>query len=58
MLEATAAGPKTNLWVIPIVAAVVLCCFCIGAIGLLLAFGGTLLYGPGQLNSLLPALNI
>ena len=49
---------KTNPWIIAVVVIVVLCCFCIGAIGLLLAFGGTLLNGPGLLNSLLPSLNI
>ena len=63
MLEPTAAGlpppaapHKTNPWVIVLLVLVLLCCFCIGTLGLLLAFGGPLLNELGLLHSQLPAL--
>jgi len=37
---------------------VMLCCFCVGAIGLLFAFGGPILNELGLLHSLVPALII
>jgi len=52
------AAPKPKPWVIVIAVIVVLCCFCIGAIGLLFAFGEPILKGLGLLNALLPTLNI
>ena len=53
-----AAPPKTNPWIIAVVAIVVSCCFCIGAIGLLLAFGEPILKGLGLLQAMLPALMV
>jgi hypothetical protein len=50
----TAKG--TSPWIIAIVVIVVLGCFCIGAIGLLFAFGGPILNELGILQSCLPGL--
>jgi hypothetical protein len=46
---------RINPWLIVIVVCVVLCCFCIGLIGLLIAFGEPILNSLG-LNNLLPVL--
>jgi hypothetical protein len=48
---------KTNTWIIVIVVCVVLCCFCVGGIGLLLAFGEPILNELG-LYILLPILTL
>jgi hypothetical protein len=65
MLEPTGASipsaaepKKTNPWIIVIVAVVLLCCFCVGAIGLLFAFGGPILNELGLLHALSPSLMI
>jgi hypothetical protein len=51
-----AAQPKKpETWVIVIVVIMVICCFCFGAIGMLLAFGGPILTELG-LNAVLPLL--
>jgi hypothetical protein len=62
MIETTGAQPptvakKNNLWLIVIVVCVVLCCFCVGAIGLLFAFGEPIL-NELNLYTLLPVLNL
>jgi hypothetical protein len=49
------APKKTHPWIIVIVMLVILCCFCVGAIGLLLAFGGPILNELGLIHVLLPA---
>ena len=49
---------KTNPWIIVIVVIVVACCFCVGAIGLLLAFGEPILNELGLLQTLLPVLTV
>lgn len=46
---------KLEPWVIVVVVFVVICCFCFGAIGMLLAFGGPILTEFG-LNAILPLL--
>ena len=47
---------KTNPWIIIVVVIAVLCCFCIGIIGLLFAFGGPILNELGLLHALMPSL--
>ena len=48
---------KTNPWIIIIAVAVVVCCACFGAIGLLIAFGPEILHELGVASvPLLPAL--
>jgi cell shape-determining protein MreD len=47
---------NTNPWIIVILVIVILCCFCVGAIGLLFAFGGPILNELGLLHALLPTL--
>jgi hypothetical protein len=49
-LPAPAAPQKTNPWLVIILVSVVLCCFCIGLIGLLIAFGGPILNELGLLH--------
>jgi hypothetical protein len=49
---------KTNPWIIVIAGCVLLCCFCIGATGLLFAFGGPILNELGLVHALLPSLMI
>lgn len=48
----------TNPWIIVIAAIVILCCFCVGLIGLLFAFGGPILNELGVLHALLPTLTL
>ena len=50
------APRKMEPWVIVVVALVVLCCLCVGATGLLFAFGGPILNELGLLHTQLPAL--
>ena len=50
------APRKMEPWVIVIIALVVLCCLCVGATGLLFAFGGPILNELGLLHTQLPAL--
>jgi hypothetical protein len=63
MIETTGAPlppatnpPNTNAWLFIIVGLVVLCCFCVGAIGLLIAFGKPILNELGLIHAQLPAL--
>ena len=51
------APQKVNPWIIVIAVIVVLCCFCVGAIGLLFAFGEPILHELG-LYTLLPVLKM
>jgi hypothetical protein len=51
------APQKINPWIIVIAVIVVLCCFCVGAIGLLFAFGEPILHELG-LYALLPVLRM
>jgi hypothetical protein len=51
------APQKINPWIIVVAVIVVLCCFCVGAIGLLFAFGEPILHELG-LYALLPALRM
>ena len=48
-----AAPQKTNPWLIVLVSCVVLCCFYLGATGLLFAFGGPILNELGLLQALI-----
>jgi hypothetical protein len=52
-----AAPQKNNTWLIVILACVVLCCFCVGATGLLFAFGEPILNELG-LYTVLPVLTL
>jgi len=52
----TSSPQKNNPWIIVIVAIVILCCFCVGAIGLLVAFGEPILNELGLLQAALPSL--
>jgi hypothetical protein len=54
-LPPTATKKKINPLIIALVAAVILCCFCVGAIGILLAFGKPVLDSLGLLNAHLAA---
>jgi len=54
-LPPSSASRRKNPWPIVILVCVVLCCFCIGLIGLLIAFGEPILNSLG-LNNLLPVL--
>ena len=49
---------KLQPWVIVVAVLVVMCCFCVGATGLLFAFGGPILDQLGVLHSQLPVLLI
>jgi hypothetical protein len=51
-------SPKINPWLIVIVSCVLLCCFCIGATGLLIAFGEPILNELGLLQAYIPILVI
>jgi hypothetical protein len=57
-LPPPSAPQKANPWITVIAVFVVLCCFCVGAIGLLLAFGEPILNELGFLNALLPVLTV
>jgi hypothetical protein len=62
MMETPSAPPpavpkKTNPWLIVILVCAMLCCFCVGAIGLIFAFGEPIL-NLLNLNALLPVLNL
>jgi len=50
------APRKMEPWVIVVVVLVGLCCLCVGATGLLFAFGGPILNELGLLHTQLPAL--
>ena len=53
-----AAQPaKLPVWAIVLIVAVILCCCVVGAVGLVIAFGDSLLYELG-LYALLPVLNL
>ena len=52
------APRKMEPWVIVVAVIVVLCCLCVGATGLLFAFGGPILNELGLLHTQLPALLI
>ena len=52
------AARKVEPWVIVVAVIVVLCCLCVGATGLLFAFGGPILNELGLLHAQLPALVI
>ena len=60
MAEVTSSAPlpppapqqKLNPWIIALAVIVVLCCFCVGAIGLLFAFGEPILHELGMTASL------
>lgn len=52
------APTKLQPWVIVVAVVVVLCCLCVGALGLLFAFGGPILTELGVLHSQLPGLII
>jgi len=64
MVETTGASipptspKKINAWIIVIVGIVILCCFCVGVIGLLFAFGEPILNELGLLHAQLPSLII
>jgi hypothetical protein len=54
-LPPSSTSQKTNTWLIIFVVIVVLCCFCVGTIGLLIAFGEPILNELG-IYTLLPAI--
>ena len=57
-LPAPAPTPqKTNPWIYIVAAVILICCFCFGVVGLLLAFGPEILHELG-LSSLLRQLTI
>jgi hypothetical protein len=58
VLTPASTPPKTYHWLNIILGCVILCCFCVGAIGLLLAFGGPILNELGLLHARLPNLLI
>jgi hypothetical protein len=55
-ISPTPAPQNTNPWIIVILVFVILCCFCVGAVGLLFAFGGPILNELGLLHAWLPGL--
>jgi len=49
--------PKNRTWMIIVAVIVVFCCCCFGSVGLILAFGGDILYELG-FYALLPVLTV
>jgi hypothetical protein len=56
-LPPVASPTKTNPWIIILVVVIVLCCLCFGVVGLIFAFGDSILQELG-LYALLPVLSI
>ena len=50
------APQKTNPWIIAIAILVLVCCLCVGLVGLLIAFGDPILHELGLTSFTLPIL--